>query len=135
MDLQNSPRRGRIFYCHREYTGLLEAFTRGGLHHKPRWERKKPCLEKRCCSVSVSVGCQKAISEYFSKHRQTHGGNLEIQPRKKRCRKCCQRCERKRAVIDKLETDLQNKNAQLKDLTETVEHLEKGEARWYSRGG
>ena len=86
---------------------LLEAFSQGGLHHKRRWERKKDCLEKRCCAISVSVGCQKAISEYF------------------RRRKCCQRCEGKRAVIDKLETDLQNKNAQFKDLTENVEYLEK----------
>ncbi|XP_068696963.1 uncharacterized protein [Montipora foliosa] len=52
------------------------------------------------------------------------GGTLEV-PRKKRRRENCQRCERKRTVIDKLETDLQNKNAQLKDLTENVEHLEK----------
>ena len=52
------------------------------------------------------------------------GGTLEV-PRKERRRKCRQRCEGKRAVIDKLETDLQNKNAQLKDLTENVEYLEK----------
>ena len=52
------------------------------------------------------------------------GGTLEV-PRKEQRRKCCQRCEGKRAVIDKLETDLQNKNVQWKDLMENVEYLEK----------
>ena len=74
-------------------------------------------------SVFQWTATKRSRSTLASKGKRK-GGTLEI-PRKKRRRKNCQRCERKRAVIDKLETDLQNKNAQLKDLTENVEHLEK----------
>ena len=44
---------------------------------------------------------------------------------KKRQRKSCQHCERKRAVIDKLESDLEDKDAQLKELSEIFGRLEK----------
>ena len=50
-------------------------------------------------------------------------------PRKKRQRKSCPHCERKQAAIDRLHSDLEEKNAQLKELNERFEHFkkEKGE--------
>ncbi|XP_068692790.1 uncharacterized protein [Montipora foliosa] len=74
-------------------------------------------------SVFQWTATKRSRSTLASKGKRK-GGTLQV-PRKKRRRKNCQRCERKRPVIDKLETILQNKNAQLKDLTENVEHLEK----------
>ena len=44
---------------------------------------------------------------------------------KKRQRKSCQHCEGKRAVIDKLQSDLEDKDAQLKELSERFGRLEK----------
>ena len=87
-------------------------------------ELKRTVLRKGAVpSVFQCTATKRSRSTLASKGKRK-GGTLEV-PRKKRRRKNCQRRERKRAVIDKLETDLQNKNAQLKDLTENVEHLEK----------
>ena len=55
------------------------------------------------------------------KQRKTQGESSE-EPRRKRRRKICQQCERKRGVIEKLPTDLQEKKktAQLKELGDKV---------------
>ena len=56
--------------------------------------------EKRCRSTFVSKGRRK-------------GEDFEA-PRKKRQRKSCPHCERNQAAIDRLQSDLEDKNAQLK---------------------
>ena len=61
-----------------------------------KWSSKK----KRSRSTSVSKGKRK-------------GEDFEV-PRKKRQRKSCLHCERKQAAIDRLQSDLEEKNAQLK---------------------
>ena len=85
---------------------------------------KRTVLRKGAVPSLFQCTATKRSRSTLASKGKRKGGTLEV-PLKKRRRKNCQRCERKRAVIDKLETDLQNKNAQLKDLTENVEHLEK----------
>lgn len=46
-------------------------------------------------------------------------------PRKKRQRKSCPHCERKQPAIDRLQNDLEEKNAQLKGLSERFEDFKK----------
>ncbi|KAL9956114.1 hypothetical protein ACROYT_G037543 [Oculina patagonica] len=46
-------------------------------------------------------------------------------PRKKRQRKSCEHCELRQALVDKLESDLEEKNAQLKELSKRLEDFEK----------
>ena len=83
---------------------------------------KKTVLRKGAVpSVFQWTATKRSRSTVASKGKRK-GGTLEV-PHKRRRQKNCQCCERKRGVIDKLETDLQNKNAQLKDLTENAEHL------------
>lgn len=69
---------------------------------------KKTVLKKRCRPVYFSVVYEKTVLDYFSKQRKTQGESSE-EPRGKRRRKICQQCERKRGVIAKLQTDLQEK--------------------------
>ena len=51
-------------------------------------------------------------------------GESQEEPRRKRRRKICQQCERKRGVIEKLQADLQEKTAQLKELGDKVQHYQ-----------
>lgn len=46
-------------------------------------------------------------------------------PRKKRQRKSCEHCEIKQAKVDKLQSDLEVKNTQLKELSKRLEDFEK----------
>ena len=46
-------------------------------------------------------------------------------PRKKRRQKSCPHCGRKQAAIDRLQSDFEEKNAQLKELSERFEHFKK----------
>ena len=59
----------------------------------------------------------------MSKGKRT-GEDFEA-PRKKRQRKSCPHCERKQDAIDRLQSDLEEKNAQLKELSERFEHFKK----------
>ena len=83
LDLRNSPRRRIIFYCYRQYTGLLEAFSRGGLHHKRRWERKKIYLRKGAVPSVFQWTAKKRSRISLASKRK--GETLEL-PRKKRPR-------------------------------------------------
>lgn len=100
-------------FCEDDYTvsedgkGKKVVLKKGAVPTVFKWSS-----EKRSRCTLVSKGKRK-------------GEALEAPCCKKRQRKSCQHCERKRAVIDKLQSDLEDKDAQLKELSERFGRLEK----------
>ena len=67
---------------------------------------------------------EKRSRSTFANKSKRKGEALEA-PRKKQQRKSCLHCERKQAVIDRLQNDLEEKNTQLKELSERFEDFKK----------
>ena len=106
MEFQNTPKRGRIFYYHRACP--FEALLRGRLHYQRRWKRTEDYTEKGAFPSVFQWSSEKRSRSTLASKGKRRGEALEA-PHKKRRRKSCQHCERKRAVIDKLQTDVQEK--------------------------
>ena len=99
-------------FCEEDYTvsedgkGEKIVLKKGAVPTIFKWSS-----EKRSRSTFVSKGKRK-------------GEALEA-PRKKRQRKSCPHCERKQAAIDRLQNDLEEKNAQLKELSKRFEDFKR----------
>lgn len=74
---------------------------------------KKIVLKKGAVPTIFKWSCEKRSRSTFVSKGRRKGEDFEAL-RKKRQRKSCPHCERKQAAIDRLQSDLEEKNAQLK---------------------
>lgn len=78
-------------------------------------KEKKSVLKKDAVPSIFQWSSKKRSRTTLGSKGKCNGKSLE-EPRKKRRRKICHQCDRKRGVIEKLQTYLQEKTAQLKEL-------------------
>ena len=74
---------------------------------------KKIVLKKGAVPTIFKWSCEKRSRSTFVSKGRRKGEDFEAL-RKKRQRKSCPHCDRKQAAIDRLQSDLEEKNAQLK---------------------
>ncbi|XP_044165648.1 THAP domain-containing protein 10-like [Acropora millepora] len=85
---------------------------------------KKIVLKKGAVPTIFKWSSEKRSRSTFASKGKRKGKALEA-PRTKRRRKSCPHCERKQMAIDRLQNDLEEKNAQLKELSERFEDFKK----------
>ena len=85
---------------------------------------KKIVLKKGAVPTIFKWSSEKRSRSTFASKGKRKGEALGA-PRKKRQRKSCPHCERKQVAIDRLQNDLEEKNAQLKELSERFEDFKK----------